>query len=365
MPSLSPKLKRNVNRIIPFGLIWLFTSWVFLLNDVSISRNQNLNPETDITLTVPVVIFASLAILFLGLLVGAMEMVVLEKKFSNYSLLGKITSKFFIYLGILMGTILFTYPIASSIDLGTNPFSPEIWDKFRRFVMSITFLNTLVQLSFSLLLCLFYSAISENLGHNVLINFFTGKYHKPKVERRIFMFLDMKDSTTIAEKLGHIAYFDFLRMYYDAMSDSIIKYHGEVYQYIGDEVVISWSAEQGLAEENCIRCFFSLKESLSSMKQNFIKQFGISPDFKAGMHIGEASVGEIGALKKEIVYSGDVLNTAARIQSLCKTYHRDLIISEDLATTFSNPSYFKTTLLDEVVLSGKSDSTKIFGIYIK
>ena len=360
--QLSPKQKRNISRILPFGGIWFLTSCLFLLNDISVSRYQNLNPTTDITLTLPVFIFASLAITILGLLVGTMEMVVLEKRFTNHSLLGKIVAKFFIYLGILMVTVLITYPIASSIELGLSLFDPEIWQKLFRFLGSLSFLNTIIQLSFSLLLSLGYAAISENLGHQLFRNFITGRYHKPKVERRIFMFLDMKQSTTIAEKLGHVKYFDFLRMYYNIMSDSIIAHYGEVYQYIGDEVVISWKAEQGISDEHCLRCFFSLKESMREHEAAFVKQFGVGPDFKAGMHIGDVSMGEIGALKKEIVYSGDVLNTSARIQSQCKTYQNDLIISQDLASEFSQTSSFEFEPLAKLVLSGKSLATQIYGV---
>lgn len=361
--SLSPKQKRNISRILPFGLIWVVTSWMFLINDLSISRNQNLNPDTDITITLPVFIFASLAVGILGLFVGVMEMVVLEKRFSNHSLISKITLKFLIYLGIMMGTILVTYPIASAIEFGTHPLDPEILKKLVRFLWSLTFINTVIQLSFSLILCLSYAAISENLGHHVLTNFFTGKYHTPKVEHRIFMFLDMKQSTTIAEKLGHVSYFDFLRMYYDSFSDAIINHSGEVYQYIGDEVVITWKADDGIRNANCLKTFFSLKESLNNQHPLFQEKFGITPDFKAALHIGAATTGEIGALKKEIVFSGDVLNTTARLQSLCKKYDQDLLVSEQLVDELRQENEFSFFQIDETVLSGRLSTSKIFGVH--
>lgn len=365
MNNLPPKLTRNIYRILPFGLIWLVTSWVFLINDFSISRNQNLNPDTDITLSIPVVIFASLAILILGLLVGTMEMVVLEKRFSNHRLISKIGLKFLIYLGILMGTILITYPLAGAIETGTHPFHPDIWSKFIRFFGSLTFLNTIVQLSFSLMLSLSYAAISENLGHHVLTNFLTGKYHTPKVERRIFMFADMKNSTTIAEQLGHVVYYDFLRMYYDCFSEAIINHDGEVYQYIGDEVVITWKAEDGIKNAHCLNAFYSMKENLHRISPRFEEKFGISPDFKAALHVGEATTGEIGALKKEIVFTGDVLNTTARIQSLCKKYDQDLLLSEQLVEELSVNKEFHFFEVEETLLSGKSTPSKIFGVKLR
>ena len=63
---LSPKQKRNISRIIPFGIIWLVTGWVLLLAETVATGNQNLNPDSAVTVTLPVFIFASLAITAVG-----------------------------------------------------------------------------------------------------------------------------------------------------------------------------------------------------------------------------------------------------------------------------------------------------------
>jgi adenylate cyclase len=174
------------------------------------------------------------------------------------------------------------------------------------------------------------------------------------------MFLDMKNSTTIAEQLGHQRYFELLHLYYDTMSDAIINHYGEVYQYIGDEVVVSWKAEVGLENRNCIRCFQEIKAALHGTTARFEKQFGLVPDFKAAMHIGEVTTGEIGALKKEIVFTGDVVNTTARIQEQCKKHKVDLIISEALRLALNEP--LNTQTLGEVTFKGKTQPTLIHAV---
>lgn len=357
---LSPKIKRNISRILPFGFIWLIIGCVFLFYDYSLTGYQNINPETDITLTIPVFIFALSAIFTVGLIIGTMEMVVFEKRFKGYSLLAKISSKLFIYLGLLLVIILITYSVAESIQSGLNPVHPEVRSKLSRFLGSLTFLNTILQLAFQLFLSLIYAAISENLGHNVLKNFFTGRYHTPKNERRIFMFLDMKHSTTIAEKLGHVTYFDFLQKYYDALSDSIINHSGEVYQYVGDEIVITWEYEKGIHNNNWLNCFIDLKRTINSKASDFEHRYHQVPDFRAGIHVGEVTAGEIGALKKEIVFTGDVLNTAARLQAMGKEFETDLVFSEDLNHLIGNKQAFSTKHLGEILLRGKSDKTGVF-----
>jgi len=360
--ALSLKFKRNLSRILPFGFIWFLTSWVFLISDLSLTRNQNINPDTDITLTLPVIIFGNITMVLFGLLIGAFEMVVLEKRFRNYSSGRKIIYKLGLYLVMCLLIISIAYPIAASIESNTTILNPEIWKKLLRFFTSYTSLNTIIQLGFAIFLSVIYAAISENLGHVVLRNLLTGKYHSPIIEKRVFMFLDMNDSTTIAEKLGHVVYFQLLREYYELMSDPIINHSGEVYQYIGDEVVISWKEEQGFIHNNCIRCFEEIKTNLQKHSTKFIKNFGVAPDFKAGIHVGEVTTGEIGALKKEIVFTGDVLNTTSRIQSLCKEFNTDLIISEDVYSNIESKDKLSAKPLGSVPLKGKIQLPKLFSV---
>jgi adenylate cyclase len=209
----------------------------------------------------------------------------------------------------------------------------------------------------------FYTEVSENMGHSVLINFFTGKYHSPKEEERIFMFLDMKSSTTIAETLGHVKYFEMLREYYSDLSDPIIKYSGEIYQYVGDEIVVSWKLTNGLKDNNCIQCFFAMKAGLQKQSKKYNDKFGLSPEFKAGFHLGKVTTGEIGVIKKEIIFTGDVLNTTARIQGLCNEYKVDILISGPLIKRLNLTSAFKIKALGENELRGRDEKIELFTIF--
>lgn len=358
----SPKFQRNLQRIVPFAIIWLITGWVFLFVETVATRNRNIYPDESVTVTGPVLVFASIMLVLVGLLVGVIELVALEKQFQSYSFGRKILYKFGIYLVFMFVLVQVTFVFATAIELGTYPFDWEVLSKLARFDGSIVFVNTAIQLAFQLLLSLLYAAISENLGHNVLKNFFTGRYHRPKQEERVFMFLDMKDSTTIAEKLGHVQYFDLLQAYYEAMSDSIINTYGDVYQYIGDEVVVTWKKEAGLRDNNCICCYNGIKANLRRLAGDFEKRFGVAPDFKAGIHLGEVTTGEVGALKKEIVYTGDVLNTTARIQAKCKEFGFDLIVSRELQNGLEDSSALTFRPLGEMELKGKEKKVELLGL---
>ena len=77
--KLSPKSRRNISRIVPYAVIWLLISWVIIISEVGLTMNQNLHPKTDISFTIPVLIFVNLANAIVGFLVGTLEVVYFEK----------------------------------------------------------------------------------------------------------------------------------------------------------------------------------------------------------------------------------------------------------------------------------------------
>lgn len=362
--KISPKAKRNISRIIPFAIIWVLSGWIVDVTEFGVTRNQNLNPDTDIALTVPVLIFASIANALVGLMLGALEVVYLEKRFSNQSLWVKLFYKFLTYLTLFIIIIVILYPLALALESGVSLLAVDVWQQLGRFLVSITFFVTLFHLSVRVIVSLIYSTISENLGHHVFLNFFSGKYHQPKIEKRIFMFLDMKSSTTIAETLGHVKYFQLLDTYYNIMSDPIINSFGEVYQYIGDEIVISWKPDKGINQANCIKCFFDIRNRLNEQKEVLFHEFGCEIGFKAGVHFGEVTIGEIGALKKEIVFTGDVLNTTARIQSLSKELKSDLLISGAIKELLPHSNY-QYSSKGEIELKGRNKKEELFSVTLE
>ena len=170
----------------------------------------------------------------------------------------------------------------------------------------------------------------------------------------------MKSSTSLAEQLGHKAYFRFLSDYYNQLSDAIIQFRGEVYQYVGDEIVITWKEKDGLHNQNCIRCFIAMKLKLQQKSDYFSTTYGMVPSFRAGLHLGKVTTGEIGALKKEIFFTGDVLNVTARIQKLCKSLEQDLLVSGDLVGKLSKSDALTFTSLGKMELEGRQEVVELF-----
>ncbi len=358
---LSPKAKRNISRIIPFGIIWFFTALVFFIVEKAAIGDSD-TPSTAIEISFEIFVFGMTIITCLGLLVGVIEVFFINKAFAKLSFSKKIFYKIIIYSFILFVVTIITFPIVASLELNTTISDSKVWDKLFQYLTSFTHFSTDLQSTVSLALSIFYFEISENIGHRILINFFTGKYHSPTVEKRIFMFTDMKSSTTIAEKLGHIKYFELLKVYYNDLSEAIIEYSGEIYQYVGDEIVVSWKFNEGIFNNNCIKCYFAMKEDLRKREKWYLTEFGIFPNFKAGFHFGQVTTGEIGALKKEIIFTGDVLNSTARIQGLCNDYKVDLLVSGDLVKRLNPESDFHIKSFGKNELRGKKENIELFTI---
>ncbi len=204
--------------------------------------------------------------------------------------------------------------------------------------------------------------VSEKYGPGVFLKFLQGKYFHPKKEERIFMFLDIRGASRIAERLSEKEYFSFLKNFIDDATDPILATKGEIYQYIGDEIVVSWPIKKGLKKNNCIECFFEIRKVFDELKPDYIKHFNAWPELKAGMHTGEVMVGEMGRVKRDISYSGDVLNTTARIEGECNKYKVDLLISDQLFEKLKRVSKYKFNNLGNILLRGKKQAIGIVSI---
>jgi adenylate cyclase len=176
------------------------------------------------------------------------------------------------------------------------------------------------------------------------------------------MFLDLRSSTAIAEKLGHIKYHNLLNDFIDDINDSIIFSKGEIYQYIGDEVTVSWTMKNGIENENCLQCFFNIAAEIKNKSSRYLERYGIIPDFKTGLHCGEVTIGEVGVIKKEIVFTGDVLNTTARIQELCNTYGVRLLVSKKLIDLLQIENRYLIKAIGEITLRGKRGKDILYNV---
>lgn len=204
--------------------------------------------------------------------------------------------------------------------------------------------------------------MSEKYSPGVFADILRGRYIDPKIEQRIVLFLDLKDSTPIAESLGTRNYFLFIREFIDSISLALLEHEARIYQYVGDEIVASWKLSHDNAE-NAIRAIIEARKSLQAKSEHFRRLYGITPEFRVGIHAGDVTVGEIGLIKKDIAMSGDTMNTAARIRSATSELNQKFLASKDFIE-LSGLKEYQTEPLGNIELKGKSSTLDLYGLKI-
>ncbi|MGW8123197.1 adenylate/guanylate cyclase domain-containing protein [Roseivirga echinicomitans] len=199
------------------------------------------------------------------------------------------------------------------------------------------------------------------LGSGNLWRLLRGDFYTPRVENRVFMFIDLKSSTSMAETLGHIRYSQLIQ---DCFFDLQVvqQYDAEIYQYVGDEAVLSWKSKPGMDYTICLKAFWAFQDQLNKRKNHYMNKFGLVPIFKVGINEGVVTAAEVGEIKREIAYHGDTMNITARIQEKCNYYNRLLLVSESYYDKISHQTGFQFELLGEEELRGKNELVKIYAI---
>jgi adenylate cyclase len=205
----------------------------------------------------------------------------------------------------------------------------------------------------------FFRQLDRILGPGVLLSYFRGRYHRPHREARIFMFLDLKSSTALSEELDPETYYGLVNEFFRDISGPVLDSAGEIYEYVGDEVVLTWREREGLKDANCIRVFFDIDKIIDKNKQRYLDRFGVVPEFKAGVHLGEVMTAEIGDLKRALVFNGEVLNTGSRIEKECARLGRRLLSSADLFARLSVPEEWTVEEMGPATLRGKSEPLEL------
>ena len=204
------------------------------------------------------------------------------------------------------------------------------------------------------LVVIFLTHLNGLLGPGVLLRFVTGRYHHPRRERRIFMFVALEGSTELAQELSLEQYYGLVNDFFRDVATPVLDSRGEIYEYVGDEVVITWNYEAGLRDANCVRAFFEIEKAVWNQSGEYLKRYGTVPSFKAALHEGEVIAAEMGGAKKVIAFNGEVLNITARILGECNRLGQRLLASGQLVEQLSIPDQVTPVPMGLVELRGAS-----------
>lgn len=318
-----------------------------------------LKPTNDLRVRVSLVQF-SVVFWIIGLIITATMIFFLKPAFSHqplwFATILKLlmTILLFFLIAFLLLSLYYVFRYNRDLQSFINSF-------FTKIVQTRTFGIYMLDMGLMTLLSIMLLEVVDKYGPGMFWSMLTGEYNQPKIENRIFVFLDLNDSTTIAERVGHEKYFRLLRHFYADITLPVLAADGEIYQYVGDEIVLSWfdTPDNRAKSLKFIRNAYFLIQRRSKFYE---RRYGITPEFKAGIHVGEVSAGFIGLIKRDLIYCGDTLNTTARIRSSCGDLNQTYLISEDFMKDFDPPPNYNINPEGEMELKGKVGTKKLYAL---
>lgn len=341
----------RLRTLIVISLIWVLFSVVFYFNLI---RNGN-----DLGVHVSFYQFA-LAFGLIGFFISGILIFYLKPAFYQLplwlSILTKLVITFLLFfvIAFVLLMIYFFIHYTKSLEHYFHSF-------FTKLVYTNTFASFLIDMGLMTLISIVLLEVTDKYGPGMFWLMLSGEYHRPKIENRIFIFLDINESTSIAEDLGHEKYFKMLRDFFSDITVPVLANDGEIYQYVGDEVLVTWlnTPENKIKSLKFIRNTYYLLERLG---KRYEKKYSHIPKFKAGVHAGEVTAGFVGQIKKELVYSGDTMNTAARIRSMCNELNESFILSEDFVHDFHQPFGYTISEIGKIELKGRMEPVKLYSL---
>jgi adenylate cyclase len=206
----------------------------------------------------------------------------------------------------------------------------------------------------------FVRQVNRVLGRRALLDFLTGRYHAPVEEERVFMALDLKDGPRISGALGPKRYHQFLNDFFFDITPAIVESRGEIYQYVGDEVVVTWPKRGDSAPADSIYCYFRIAAAVARTSHTYEERYGFVPEFKAGFHYGPVVTGFIGDVKRDVVFYGDTIGTASRIKTECATANKNLLLSGDLLKNVSLSNSLTPERMGRIRMKGKEKEIELY-----
>jgi class 3 adenylate cyclase len=199
------------------------------------------------------------------------------------------------------------------------------------------------------------------VGGRVLINVILGRYRRPTREERVLLFLDVVGSTTLAEQMGELRVQDLLTRFFYDIDEAIVSHGGEVHAYVGDEVIVTWPVGRR-PRQAYVDCFFAIEDHITTLADRYIREFGLVPEFRAGIHAGPVVISECGDSRRQVAYFGDTVNVAARLQAHCKEAGRRLLVSGELVRLLPAEADLLVEPLGPTELRGRAAPIEVFSI---
>lgn len=172
------------------------------------------------------------------------------------------------------------------------------------------------------------------------------------------LFSDIRDFTSISEKMTPQENFNFINEYLSRMQPFIAQYHGFIDKYIGDAIMALFPTRANDALDAAIGMLNSLRDYNEDRPKREQLRIGI------GLHTGTIMLGTVGGENRmDSTVIGDAVNLSSRVEGLTKMYGVNLLITEQTLENLTNPDAYAMREIDRVAVKGKRKPVTVYEVF--
>ncbi|TCL70274.1 adenylate/guanylate cyclase domain-containing protein [Rhizobium sp. BK251] len=295
--------------------------------------------------------------LFIGMPILAFERKVFFRKLSRR--MQKLPTLAYIAVELVAYIILMNigFTLAGLLLWFVGRFEKAVWTDFLILPFNV--------LLYSLVMCgvlIFILRVRELLGRDVFLSMIVSRYRNPVKEERIFLFIDLVGSTPFAERYGDLRAQQYLSALFAEFAEPVRHSKGTIDDYVGDAAIITWPLERGIRDARCVKCIFDILNAIEDNAETWLQNFGQVPRLRAALHGGFVITAEVGIDHHKISFFGDTVNTTARLETLCRSLNRPVLISTDLANRMTLPDTVQGEDLGSHAVKGRGQTLGVMAL---
>ncbi|MCP4821895.1 MAG: adenylate/guanylate cyclase domain-containing protein [Shimia sp.] len=292
--------------------------------------------------------------MFVAIVVSLLEGSVLRKKVQR-----RFRSMAFVP-AFLLRSLITSWHLVLALSLSHVIFSP-VWATLEMWIQRGLLRDFLFAAGAALIIQLILQA-RRLVGGRTLRHLLMGRYNRPVNEERIFVLADIVGFTAMADKLGDQRSLELVTSFFLDIDPAIHRNGGTVHNYVGDEVVASWRVRSKAENARVLLCLRDIFAKVEEVRALYVDAFGVAPALRIGMAAGPVAVGECGGEKRQVIYIGDTINTAKRLQDACKPYGVGVMTDAHTLEQMNMPDGITASEMGRTTLRGRETETLMMAI---
>jgi PAS domain S-box-containing protein len=174
------------------------------------------------------------------------------------------------------------------------------------------------------------------------------------------LFSDIRDFTTLSERIAPQENFRFINSYLSCMEPLIVENRGFIDKYIGDAIMALFSE----GADDAVQAGIAMLHALAEYNQHRTAAGDVPIQIGVGINTGCLMLGTVGGQNRmDGTVIGDAVNLASRIESLTKNYEVPLLITQQTFDRLTNPADYAIRVIDRVQVKGKSEWVTVYEVF--